>query len=459
MVNRNLSLRYHSPRARLLVCLALLSVSLFALTKASAQRGQAAQSPLNFAERTSTQADAPDVPSPIRPGEFVSVTNGKLRLGDREFRFAGNNAYFLQPEIAYDNLAGVRETLDKTVALGLSVVRTIGFNDHPSKAENTRCPGLSTVPVGNDTATIQFAPGVFCEANLRALDQAVAEAKARNVRLIVYLTNNFTAYGGIRRYVYWFLNREPMTPQEVQLFYTNETIKTWFKNYVRMLLERTNTVTGVRYKDEPAILAWELGNELRNDSGNPQQPFDATVLLNWIKELTDFIKGLDRNHLVGDGGEGFDNQPGEYPGLSNPYAVRGDTGNSFSRLVRATNLDLVSYHLYPMKWGLNDRQDAESWIREHERLARAGNKAAYLGEYGQRPSNNDPPDCNRALGRAFDPQRAQTYDRWLDWVTCRYSPGICSGNWFTTRALTVTASQSIAPKIRRPARQCRNMQG
>jgi mannan endo-1,4-beta-mannosidase len=327
---------------------------------------------------------------PIRPGEFVTRAGSILILAGREFRFAGGNTYYLQPEVAYGNERGVREVLDSAVTLGHSVVRAHGFNDHP-------------VP-GDDPAVIQSAPGVFNEANLAALDRAVAEARARNLRIIFNLTNYWSAYGGISRYVQWKLNRLP-TVAELGLFYTDETIKGWFKNYVNMLLNRSNTATGIKYKDEPAIMAWELGNELRNRG-------DAGALLAWQAELASYIKSIDPNHLVADGGEGMDDDASLYPGLSNTYAVRGDEGCSYRRLVDIPEIDLVSYHLYPTSWGLNDATDVEIWIRVHQQLARAAGKVAYLGEFGRR-AGDDPPNCDRTTGRQFDPIRAQIFDRWL----------------------------------------------
>ncbi len=362
-----------------------------------------------------------DLPPPIRSGEFVTSAGGKLMIGQREFRFAGANTYYLQPEIAYDNLAGAREALDKALALGMTVARTIGFNDHPYKNEDARCGGLTSEIGGNDPATIQLRPGVFCEPNLVALDQAVAEAKARNVRLIVYLTNNFTAYGGKRRYVQWRLgpNSDP-TEEQLGMFYTDATIKQWFKDYLRKLLERRNTVTGALYKDEPTILAWELGNELRNRTNvASERARRADELLTWTREMASHIKSIDSNHLVADGGEGFDDNAANYPGLSNTYAVRGDESCSFSRLVREPLIDLLSYHLYPPNWGLNDDRDVEIWIRAHEQLARAAGKAAYFGEFGRRPGG-DPPNCDAAPGRAFDSTRAGIYDRWLRWAVEEY---------------------------------------
>src|SRR5262245_624375 len=332
----------------------------------------------------------PGMVPPIKAGEFVTRAGSTLLLAGREFRFAGSNEYFLQPELAYRNEAGVREVLDKAVRLGLTVVRAHGFNDHP-------------VP-GNDPAVIQSAPGVFNETNLVALDRAVAEAKARNLRLIFNLTNNWTAYGGITRYVQWKLNRTPNS-NELGLFYTDETIKGWYKDYVKMLFNRTNTATGIKYKDEPAIMAWELANELRN-RGN------ANALLEWEAEMAAYFKSLDPNHLVADGGEGMDDNAALYPGISNRYAVRGDEGCSFNRLVKIPDLDLVSFHLYPSNWGLNDTTDVEIYIRGHHQLARADGKVAYLGEFGKR-AGGDPPNCNRAIGRQFDSARAQIFERWL----------------------------------------------
>ena len=40
----------------------------------------------------------------------------------------------------------------------------------------------------------------------------------------------------------------------------------WFRNYVRRLIDPKNTITGITYREEPAILAWELGNGLQNPS-------------------------------------------------------------------------------------------------------------------------------------------------------------------------------------------------
>jgi uncharacterized protein (TIGR03437 family) len=316
--------------------------------------------------------------APIKDAEFVRRIGSTLMLGGAPFRFNGNNVYYNQAEYVYGRGATVEETFDKMVALGISVTRSNAHNDHPP---------------ANDPAAIQTSPGVYVESSLVALDRSVAAAKQRHLRMILKLTNNWDAYGGIRRYVAWQLGRAPNN-NEVSRFYTDATIKQWFKNYVLMIIGRRNTVTGILYKDEPAILAWELGNELRNTA-----PGTADELLAWEAEMAAYIKSIDPNHLVADGGEGFDDDRNQYPGLSNSYPVNGSDRASYRRMVQIPDIDLVSYHLYPSNWGLNDTTDVAIWIKRHEEIAREANKVAYFGEYGKpltRPCNGCPQEQVRA---------------------------------------------------------------
>jgi mannan endo-1,4-beta-mannosidase len=142
----------------------------------------------------------------------------------------------------------------------------------------------------------------------------------------------------------------------------------------------------VAYKDEPAILGWELANELRCPSCR-----GTTRLVDTVRVLAAHARALLPHQLLGDGGEGFDEVPALYPGLSNAYPVRGDEGASFSRLLDVAELDLVSYHLYPGKWQLDTEGDVRIWIDSHETLARMAGKIAYLGEFGSEanPSARD----------------------------------------------------------------------
>jgi mannan endo-1,4-beta-mannosidase len=323
---------------------------------------------------------------PINDGEFVRRQGGILTLNGRPYRFHGNNIYFNQAAIAYGNIAAVEEVLEKMLALGLTVIRGNAHNDHDP---------------AHDPAAIQIEPGVYNEANLVALDQSVAIAKSRNIRLILKFTNYWEAYGGIRRYVEWHLNRKP-TQKESGLFYTEPRVRNWFQDYIRTIIDRINTVTGITYRNEPAILAWELGNELRN-------PGDADALVNWTAEMAAYIRQLDNNHLIADGGEGFDDDRSLYKGLGNRYTVSGADGCSYHRLAQIPELDMLSYHLYPTNWEMNDGPDAALYIRRHEEIARDAGKVAYMGEYGK---------------PAPDAERAAIFEQWIQAASEQASAGI-----------------------------------
>jgi mannan endo-1,4-beta-mannosidase len=308
--------------------------------------------------------------------EFVRLENGQLRAGPNRFTIFGNNTYFFQPNLAYGWRDRVSETLDVMQTLDMNTVRSNAHNEHP---------------VSQDPAAILEGPGKFRQQGLLAMDESISMAKDRGFRVILKLTNYWSAYGGVPRWVEWHLGR-PVHQSECHLFYTNPELRAQFKEYVQAVLERKNSFTGIAYRDEPAILAWELGNELRN-------PGDTDQLHIWSEDIANFIKHNAPRQLVADGGEGFDHQPHLWPNLSSAYPVDGSEGARYSDLIHIDAIDLFSYHLYPHAWSMNDAQDVEVWIRGHEELAKSQGKASYMGEFGKRDLS--------------DPERAAIYDQWL----------------------------------------------
>jgi mannan endo-1,4-beta-mannosidase len=292
----------------------------------------------------------------------------------------------------------VGEVLDDLVCLSLPVARIWGFND------------------STDRSAIRPGPGDFREAGLRGLDQAIWEAKRRGIRLIVPLVNNWADYGGLPAYAAWASKADGVVHTHDDFFF-DPRMRQWWKDYVTRLAERVNTFTGVAYKDEPAILAWEVANELRCTTCG-----GTSRLTDTVRELADFLRRAFPRHLIADGGEGFDDDRGAYFGLSNDYPIRGAEGSSFSRLAALDELDLVSYHYYPKSYGLESARDAQLWIQRHQAIAIVYGKVAYLGECGY---------------VAPDAERAVSYDEWL-------------GHLFDENAGPIGLMWQLLPDARRP---------
>ncbi len=73
-----------------------------------------------------------------------------------------------------------------------------------------------------------------------------------------------------------------------------------YKNYVRKLLTRVNTITGVTYKEDPTIFALELANEPRCTDGYERSIgiTPGTIIRAWVAEMAAYIRSLDPNHMV-----------------------------------------------------------------------------------------------------------------------------------------------------------------
>jgi mannan endo-1,4-beta-mannosidase len=258
----------------------------------------------------------------MHQGSFVARSGSKLLLDDKPFRFSGPNIYWLGLDENVDGVQWptefrVRNALDTAVEMGATVVRshTLASSQGCAKA-------------------IWPERGVCNEEALRKVDFAVKEAASRNLRLIIPFVCNWSYYhGGRETFTAW---RGLENPDD---FYTNPLVIGDFKVYISCILNRINHYTGVSYKEDPTILAWELGNEL---NGAPKQ---------WVAEIADFIKSIDANHLVAHGKQ---------------FEVDEDK-------LSVDSLDILDVHYYPA--------DASKLVNDSETVKKAG-KVFIAGEYG-----------------------------------------------------------------------------
>ncbi|KAF3336875.1 hypothetical protein FCM35_KLT19461 [Carex littledalei] len=94
---------------------------------------------------------------------------------------------------------------------------------------------------------------------IKGLDFVVSEARKHNIRLILPLCNNWEDYGGKSQYIKWGQSSGLDLTSDDE-FFSNDTLKDYYKAFVEAVLTRTNTITNIEYKNDATILAWELIN-------------------------------------------------------------------------------------------------------------------------------------------------------------------------------------------------------
>ena len=168
-----------------------------------------------------------------------------------------------------------------------------------------------------------------------------------------------------------------------EFFYTDDTARQLYRDYVDYVLTRTNTITGVEYRDDPTIMAWELANEA---NAYFDENADDGVLHDWYVEMAAYVRSVDSNHLVSTGEEGFDipaHRDAYSDDYSNEWVFSGATGTSYSDNTAIDDIAFGGAHLYPDLWGFSDAgQEGSAWIVDHADIAAELGKPFILGEFG-----------------------------------------------------------------------------
>jgi len=306
--------------------------------------------------------------SGLRGYRFVRQIGPELRLNEKKFRFAGSNNYYLM----YKSQFMVDDVLTTAASNDFRVMRIWG------SLEIGNQDGSNSIQGKADGVYFQYWDGSAPAYNdgddgLKHLDYVVYKAGQLGIRLVIPFVNNWNAFGGMDQYVRW------RGGQYHDQFYTDPLIRTWYKNWIAHLLNHTNFYTGVKYKDDPTIMTWELANEPRCLSAGVYPRSDSCTtktLIEWADEVSRFVKNIDPRHLVSVGDEGF-------------YCAQGATdwtencgeGVDTIALTSLPQIDVMSFHLYPDSWG-KDATWGTAWIQRHFQDARKLRKPAMLGEFG-----------------------------------------------------------------------------
>ncbi|KAK7280679.1 hypothetical protein RJT34_25746 [Clitoria ternatea] len=271
---------------------------------------------------------------------FVKTRGVQLLLNEKPYYANGYNAYWLMYMASDPSQRNkVSSAFQEATNHGLNLARIWAFSDGGYKP-------------------LQHSPGSYNEDMFLGLDFVISEARKYGTKLMLSLVNNYDDFGGKKQYVDWARSEGQSISSEDD-FFTNHVVKGYFKNHIKSILTRRNNFTGVTYKDDPTIMAWELMNEIRcssDQSGNTVQA--------WITEMASYLKSIDGNHLLEAGLEGFYGQSKQE---SNPNFL---VGTDFIANNQIPDIDFATVHSYPDQWLPGSSYEdqisfLDHWLNEH----------------------------------------------------------------------------------------------
>ena len=319
-------------------------------------------------------------PAAGSPSRFVRTDGTRFRIGDDGYRFAGANiwyAAYLGADSPYGDRDRLRRELDAMAGLGIGNLRLLGSSEL-SPLKNSITPAFRTKSRDYD------------ETLLAGLDYTLAEMGKRDMRAVIYLTNFWEWSGGMMTYLYWtnggrYINmNDPAHPWPEfadfnAAFYTSGEAMDLYHDYVRAVVGRTNSITGIRYADDPTIMSWQLANEPRaagsDRVGRPNLP----AFYAWIAKTANVIKQIDPNHLVSTGSEGLQGSFGDAQIVIDSHTPAG--------------IDYLTAHIWPLNWSWVDATNlagtyaagaakVETYIADHIAIARRLGKPLVIEEFG-----------------------------------------------------------------------------
>ena len=307
---------------------------------------------------------------------FVTVKDGKFFRNDKPYYYMGAN-YWYGMNLGSKGEGGDRNRLirelDQMQQMGITNLRVIGLTEGPDGSPYRILPA------------VQDTPGILKEELLVGLDFFLNEMKKRDMTAVVVLNNFWPWSGGMAQYEEWnSLDSIPYPPPHpggtwdgyqkyTAQFYTNKKAIGQYKNAVKSILTRKNTVNRTMYADDPTIMAWELCNEPRGIN-------NTTAFNLWIDSTASFIKSFAPKQLVTTGSEGF-------------TASKEFSGTDFVSGHDGTKIDYTTVHIWIQNWDWYNPAEHEKtypsakqkmldYLHEHAKLSKKLGKPYVLEEFG-----------------------------------------------------------------------------
>ncbi len=271
-------------------------------------------------------------------GRFVTARDGRFMFEGRPYHFAGAN-FWQGMNMGVDGDKGDRAALvrelDAMRELGLANLRVMASSEGPNTEPYRIVPAL------------MVSPGVYDEKVLDGLDFLLAEMGKRGMKAVMVLNNFWQWSGGMAQYVSWHEKAPIPYPGDYEKFinysakfYAYPECQKWFRDHISSIVNRTNSYTGLKYRDDPAVFSWELANE-------PRRYPPA-----WIGETASYIKSIDPNHMVTTGSEGA---PPEEP------------TQDFAATHKDPAIDYATIHIWPENWSWYDPKNPSTYSSAEEK--------------------------------------------------------------------------------------------
>jgi len=306
--------------------------------------------------------------------QFIGIKNNQFTLNGNPYYFLGTNFWYgmnLAAEESGDRARLIRE-LDRLKDLGVNNLRLMVGSEGPDSAPWRMLPAL------------QPEPGIYNEDLLKGLDFLLDEMRKRQMYAVMCLNNFWPWSGGMAQYVNWYDIAEiPYPPPaengswtKYQLytakFYKNSNAKEAFEKYIKKIVGRKNSYSGIAYKEDSAIMAWQLANE-------PRGIISKKAFNKWIDRTARLIKSLDNNHLVTVGSEGKTHTD--------------FSGNQVKKNHSSPAIDYMTIHIWVQNWGWFHpdkpeetlavaKKKALKYIEKHIELAKKAKMPLVLEEFG-----------------------------------------------------------------------------
>lgn len=314
----------------------------------------------------------------VNPDQFVRVDGTQFVLAGEPYYFVGTNFWYG----AYLGSAGgvgdrdrlIRE-LDTLKSHGITNLRVLAASE-ASELQRAVHPAIVE------------SPGNYNQELLEGLDFLLMEMARRDMKAVLYLNNFWQWSGGMSQYVAWFTDDKVFDPdvtgewnafmENSASFYRMPEAQQAYRDVIKTITQRKNSLTGVHYYDDPTIMSWQLANEPRPGSdANGHAYFQE--FQQWVDDTAKYIKSLAPRQLVSTGNEGA------------MGSLRDEDLYIIAHM--SPNVDYLTFHMWLKNWSWFDIHNAEetyasgiakakAYINRHIDIANKMNKPIVLSEFG-----------------------------------------------------------------------------